>query len=693
MDIDSEVFDVQTYTTQLLQRESLKGLVQTDTELLRKIRSLDGELQDLVYKNYSKFISATDTIRQMKENVSDMDSKLKSLSANVAHIDEVSRVISDSLQSHRSKLEEMLVVNKMLRKVHFLIELPERMKRFLEAKKLNMAVKFWVAGDHALTKHSGITTFQKTHEECSRIARAVYAELEKGVMDLSLSTAESATAARKMIEDMRQMRSTSIFRSTDPMAAEGGFYRAILDSLLVTSATDFNTRLTKLKSTFAEATNIAGVRSLQLLDQQLQTSALKELPQDLKLVFTSFASSCERCFDIVDQTDDDGDARLRRYVVSKACPQMADAVQWGTEVYSQFAARVVRLMLDTADASGDQLTKDTCLSILATVVRNFRSWMQAVRAVGNSIDPSQEVSSAESVAALDDACGLFLRALSLELEALADDTAVNDAQRYFLGALISRMVGKFSVAELATTAAIDATAWRSTFSDISRKFLHVYVMSLGQKIVAEQSGFVSRASQRETPSSVSTTMKKMLADINAAHQQHRDWFPTEAKHSRVTSGASAYSHNSGSEMQRSSKSGGPPQLLFHRREHQSLLSEVDRALSKASALLSTCPSSPEDVSITEALLVFVTKSLIETIRKTTNATNFTFQQIQLDATFAVSYIMRWCDKGYIRKEGLLVSLWSEVAACLFERVPSSTRSPLPQAVVDKLIAPAVLEVA
>jgi vacuolar protein sorting-associated protein 51 len=74
LDLDSELFDVQKYTTNLLQRESLRGLVEADTELLRKVRSLDGELQDLVYKNYSKFISATDTIRQMKENVCDMDS-------------------------------------------------------------------------------------------------------------------------------------------------------------------------------------------------------------------------------------------------------------------------------------------------------------------------------------------------------------------------------------------------------------------------------------------------------------------------------------------------------------------------------------------------------------------------------------------------------------------------------------------
>ena len=34
--------------------------------LLSEIRSLDSEMQTLVYENYNKFISATDTIRKVK---------------------------------------------------------------------------------------------------------------------------------------------------------------------------------------------------------------------------------------------------------------------------------------------------------------------------------------------------------------------------------------------------------------------------------------------------------------------------------------------------------------------------------------------------------------------------------------------------------------------------------------------------
>lgn len=37
-----------------------------DDQLIREIKELDTSMQMLVYENYNKFISATDTIRKMK---------------------------------------------------------------------------------------------------------------------------------------------------------------------------------------------------------------------------------------------------------------------------------------------------------------------------------------------------------------------------------------------------------------------------------------------------------------------------------------------------------------------------------------------------------------------------------------------------------------------------------------------------
>ena len=53
-------------------------------ELVQETRALDGDMQMLVYENYSKFITATDTIRTMKVNVEGMGSRMELLEQNIA---------------------------------------------------------------------------------------------------------------------------------------------------------------------------------------------------------------------------------------------------------------------------------------------------------------------------------------------------------------------------------------------------------------------------------------------------------------------------------------------------------------------------------------------------------------------------------------------------------------------------------
>ena len=69
MNIDSTAFAVDKYVGTLLQYKSLEELVQRGNAMVSEIKSLDSDMQMLVYENYNKFISATDTIRKMKNRV------------------------------------------------------------------------------------------------------------------------------------------------------------------------------------------------------------------------------------------------------------------------------------------------------------------------------------------------------------------------------------------------------------------------------------------------------------------------------------------------------------------------------------------------------------------------------------------------------------------------------------------------
>jgi len=62
-DINGPSFEPDVYLGRLIKERSLTELMDKEAEMVQNIRSLDSDMQTLVYENYNKFISATDTIR------------------------------------------------------------------------------------------------------------------------------------------------------------------------------------------------------------------------------------------------------------------------------------------------------------------------------------------------------------------------------------------------------------------------------------------------------------------------------------------------------------------------------------------------------------------------------------------------------------------------------------------------------
>ena len=66
LSLDSGMFDSEAALNSLLTGAPLAELLDTETRLGKEIRSLDSEMQTLVYENYNKFIAATDTVRNVR---------------------------------------------------------------------------------------------------------------------------------------------------------------------------------------------------------------------------------------------------------------------------------------------------------------------------------------------------------------------------------------------------------------------------------------------------------------------------------------------------------------------------------------------------------------------------------------------------------------------------------------------------
>jgi hypothetical protein len=63
--LDKDGFDAGSYVRQVLEVEGLEGLLALENELVGEVRALDGERKALVYDNYSKLITATETIKKV----------------------------------------------------------------------------------------------------------------------------------------------------------------------------------------------------------------------------------------------------------------------------------------------------------------------------------------------------------------------------------------------------------------------------------------------------------------------------------------------------------------------------------------------------------------------------------------------------------------------------------------------------
>lgn len=68
-DINGAHFEADTYLSNMIKQRSLTELMDEETKMVTQIRALDSDMQTLVYENYNKFISATDTIRKVLSSI------------------------------------------------------------------------------------------------------------------------------------------------------------------------------------------------------------------------------------------------------------------------------------------------------------------------------------------------------------------------------------------------------------------------------------------------------------------------------------------------------------------------------------------------------------------------------------------------------------------------------------------------
>ncbi|KAI1372204.1 Vps51/Vps67-domain-containing protein [Hypoxylon crocopeplum] len=97
-EMDTTNFDADAFVKRALVENGMEDLLRLYTRVLGETRALDAEKKALVYDNYSKLITATETIRKMRANMDPLNPMASTLDPAIAHIYSQASAIRDSLR-------------------------------------------------------------------------------------------------------------------------------------------------------------------------------------------------------------------------------------------------------------------------------------------------------------------------------------------------------------------------------------------------------------------------------------------------------------------------------------------------------------------------------------------------------------------------------------------------------------------
>ncbi|XP_029467123.1 vacuolar protein sorting-associated protein 51 homolog isoform X2 [Rhinatrema bivittatum] len=200
-DVDGAHFNPEVFLNKLRKECPLPQLMDCEADMVKQIRALDSDMQTLVYENYNKFISATDTIRKMKNDFKKMEDEMDCLATNMAVITEFSARISSTLQDQHEQITKLSGVHMLLRKLQFLFELPARLNKCIELEAYGQAVRYYGKARSILHQYQHMPSFQGIQNDCQKIMASLSQRLREKFRD----GGSSAQALAECVELLLQL--------------------------------------------------------------------------------------------------------------------------------------------------------------------------------------------------------------------------------------------------------------------------------------------------------------------------------------------------------------------------------------------------------------------------------------------------------------------------------------------------------
>uniref|UniRef100_L2FI13 Vacuolar protein sorting-associated protein 51 homolog n=1 Tax=Colletotrichum fructicola (strain Nara gc5) TaxID=1213859 RepID=L2FI13_COLFN len=150
-ELDNASFDAEAYVRKALAENTLDDLLRVYTRVLGEIRALDAEKKALVYDNYSKLISATETIRKMRANMDPLNPMASTLDPAIAGIYAQASSIREALRKtvappgSQERLDEEAAARRRRTRqlAKEVLGTPEKLRKLVKDGKVEEARSLW----------------------------------------------------------------------------------------------------------------------------------------------------------------------------------------------------------------------------------------------------------------------------------------------------------------------------------------------------------------------------------------------------------------------------------------------------------------------------------------------------------------------------------------------------------------------
>ncbi|KAJ2357027.1 hypothetical protein IWW50_001642 [Coemansia erecta] len=229
LDLDSAGFESKRYLKKVLVEEGVGGLLRVDNELVRAVRQIDGEMKTMVYENYSKFISATETIGKMKQDADYMDAEMAKLSQRVNRISAKTSAVNSKFAERRERIQRLSSEHRLLRNLQCLFDLPEQLGRLIGAGRFVDAARTWARTQPLLHHYRRLGAFAGVEKDGKEMMTGVEAAIGARWSDAGTGVSEGAECASLLVL-LRPDRASELSR--EYLEIQGAKNRALRQKFL-----------------------------------------------------------------------------------------------------------------------------------------------------------------------------------------------------------------------------------------------------------------------------------------------------------------------------------------------------------------------------------------------------------------------------------------------------------------------------